>query len=198
LEIETCGTEVDQPRIYTEEENAALTQVKESLSYDPNNHRYTVGVPWKANRPKLPDNRKQAMSCLRNTERKLEKDKFIQGEYQKTIESYIEKGYLKRVTEEESPPPEVWYLPHFPVVRMDKTSTKVRIVFDCSAKTDGISLNDVIYAGPKLQQELFDVLIRFRRNPIALVCDIKEMYLQVEIKENDRAMRRPCNSIKLE
>jgi hypothetical protein len=42
------------------------------------------------------------------------------------------------------------------------------------------------------------VLIRFRRNPIALVCDIKEMYLQVEIKENDRAMRRPCNSIKLE
>jgi hypothetical protein len=107
LEIETCGTEVDQPRIYTEEENAALTQVKESLSYDPNNHRYTVGVPWKANRPKLPDNRKQAMSCLRNTERKLEKDKFIQGEYQKTIESYIEKGYLKRVTEEESPPPEV-------------------------------------------------------------------------------------------
>ena len=189
-EIETCGTEVDQPRIYTAEENAALTQVKESLSYDPNTHRYTVGVPWKANRPKLPDNRKQAMSRLCNTERKLEKDKFIQGEYQKTSESYIEKGYLKRVTEEESPPPEVWYLPHFPVVRMDKTSTKVRIVFDCSAKTDGISLNDIIYAGPKLQQELFDVLIRFRRNPVALVCDIKEMYLQVEIKENDRAMFR--------
>jgi hypothetical protein len=189
-EIETCGTEVDQPRIYTEEENAALTQVKESLSYDPNTHRYTVGVPWKANRPKFPDNRKQAMSRLCNTERKLEKDKFIQGEYQKTIESYIEKGYLKRVTEEESPPPEVWYLPHFPVVRMDKTSTKVKIVFDCSAKTDGISLNDVIYAGPKLQQELFDVLIRFGRNPVALVCDIKEMYLQVEIKENDRAMFR--------
>ena len=43
----------------------------------------------------------------------------------------------------------------------------------------------------KLQQELFDVLIiRFRRNPVALVCDIKEMYLQVEIKENDRAMFR--------
>ena len=59
---------------------------------------------------------------------------------------------------------------------MDKTSTKVRIVFDCSAKMDGASLNDVIYAGPKLQQELFDVLIRFRRNPIALACDVKEMY----------------------
>ena len=73
---------------------------------------------------------------------------------------------------------------------MDKTSTKVRIVFDCSAKMDGVSLSDVIYAGPKLQQELFDVLIRFRRNPIALACDVKEMYLQVEIKEKDRPMFR--------
>ena len=61
---------------------------------------------------------------------------------------------------------------------MDKTSTKVRIVFDCSAKMDGVSLNGVIYAGPKLQQELFDVLIRFRRNPIALACDVKEMYFK--------------------
>ena len=60
---------------------------------------------------------------------------------------------------------------------MDKTTTKVRIVFDCSAKMDGVSLNDVICAGPKLQKDLFDVLIRFRRNPVALACDIKEMYL---------------------
>ena len=73
---------------------------------------------------------------------------------------------------------------------MDKTSTKVRIVFYCSAKMDGVSLNDVIYAGPKLQQELFDVLIRFRLNPSALACDVKEMYLQVEIKEKDRPMFR--------
>ena len=73
---------------------------------------------------------------------------------------------------------------------MDKASTKVRIVFDCSAKKDGVSLNDVIYAGPKLQQELFDVLIHLCRNPIALVCGVKEMYLQVKIKEKDRPMFR--------
>jgi len=68
---------------------------------------------------------------------------------------------------------------------MDKATTKVRIVFDCSAKTDGLSLNDAICAGPKLQKDLFDVLIRFRRNPMALACDIKEMYLQVQIEERD-------------
>ena len=180
-EVEACGSETTKPEIYTKEEQAKLTQVKESLSYNTTTNRYTVGVPWKPERPKLPDNREQAMSRLCNTERKLKKDDFTRAEYEKTINSYIKKGYLRRVSEEETTPP---------VVRMDKTSTKVRIVFDCSAKMDGVSLNDVIYAGPKLQQELFDVLIRFRRNPIALACDVKEMYLQVEIKEKDRPMFR--------
>ena len=49
--------------------------------------------------------------------------------------------------------------PHFPVVRMDKSTTKVRIVFDCAAKCDGISLNYMIHVGPKLQQDLFNVLV---------------------------------------
>ena len=70
---------------------------------------------------------------------------------------------------------------------MDKTTTKVRIVFDCGAKCNGISLNDMIYAGPKLQQDLFNVLVRFRRNPVGIACGIKEMYLQTEIEENDRS-----------
>ena len=51
-------------------------------------------------------------------------------------------------------------LPHFPVIRMDKTTTKVHIVFYCSAKTDGVSLNDAICVGLKLQKDLFNVLIR--------------------------------------
>ena len=62
----------------------------------------------------------------------------------------------------------------------------MRIVFDCSAKYEGVSLKNAIYAGPKLQTELFDVLVRFRRNPIGIACDIKEMYLQIEIAEKDR------------
>ena len=48
-----------------------------------------------------------------------------------------------------------------------------------------MSLIDAICAGPKLQKDLFDVLIRFRRNPIVLACDIKEMYLQVKIEERE-------------
>ena len=48
----------------------------------------------------------------------------------------------------------------------------------------------LFYAGPKLQKELLDVLIRFRRNPVAVACDVKEMCLQVEIEESGRPMFR--------
>ena len=70
---------------------------------------------------------------------------------------------------------------------MDKSTTSVRIVFDCAAKCDGISFNDMIHAGPKLQQDLFNVLVRFRRNPVGVTHDMKEMYLQIEIEEQDRS-----------
>ena len=91
-----------------------------------------------------------------------------------------------------------WYLPHFPIVKLDKVTTKVRIVFDCSAKCEGLSLNNIIHAGPKLQNELFDMLVWFRRNPVGLACDIKEMYLQIEIEEKDppylRILWRDCEN----
>ena len=112
---------------------------------------------------------------------------YLHSVYKATIQAYVEKGYLRKVPSDEQLPNNVWYLPHFPVVRMDKATTKVRIVFDCAAKCNGISLNDMIYAGPKLLQDLFNVLIRFRRNPVGIACDIKEMYLQIEVKEQDRS-----------
>ena len=71
-----------------------------------------------------------------------------------------------------------WYLPHFPVLRPDKETTKMRIVFDASARYEDHSPNDLNHQGSKLQRELFDVLLRFTRQPVALVCDIAEMYLQ--------------------
>ena len=75
-------------------------------------------------------------------------------------------------------------------MKSGRVSTKTRIVFDASAKYCGTSLNDVVYQGPKLQQGLFNVLIRFRRYPIALVCDIAEMYLRIKIYPKDQAFHR--------
>ena len=91
------------------------------------------------------------------------------------IEKYENKGYITKVTDSDQTK---WYLPHFPVVQMDKATTKVRLVFDASAKFKDLSLNDVIYPGPELQNELFNVLLRFRKQSVAILCDTEEMYLQ--------------------
>lgn len=71
-----------------------------------------------------------------------------------------------------------------------KATTKTRIVFDASAKCEGIALNDVIHQGPKMQRELFDVLLRLRRKPVALDCDIAETYLRIGLAPEDRPYHR--------
>lgn len=67
---------------------------------------------------------------------------------------------------------------------MDKNNNEIfnQIVF---SKCCGVSLNDKIHAGTKLQQDLFKILVRFRQNPVGIACDIKEMFLQIEIEEQD-------------
>ena len=109
-----------------------------------------------------------ALPRLRSTERNLKKDNRVAEEYKATIQAYVEKRYLRKVPSDEQLPNNVWYLPHFSDVSMDKATTKVRIVFDCAAKCNGISLNDMIHAGTKLLQGLFNVLVRFRPNPVGI------------------------------
>ena len=106
------------------------------------------------------------------------------------VQSYQDKGYIHKVLRHEVKPDQVWHLPHFPVLRPEKSTTKTRIVFDASAKFNDLSLNDIVLQGLKLQSDLFAVLRRFRRDPVALMCDIKEMYLQIKLKPEDRPYHR--------
>ena len=51
---------------------------------------------------------------------------------------------MTKVSTHEDCDPVKWYLPHFPVVKEDRSTTKAQIVFNASAKLNGIALNDVI------------------------------------------------------
>lgn len=66
------------------------------------------------------------------------------------------------------------------MVKEERATTKVRVVFDAAAKNNG---NDTISPGPKLQRELVDVLTRFRRAPVVLSADISEMFLELQYKD---------------
>jgi len=180
---EFSSTELVKP-----EDKIANATVTESLTFA--DGHYCIGMPWKDNKPVLPDNYTMALRRLQNTEKRLQTSSQLGKDYDEVIQSYVKRGYIRKVSPEEKAPDEVWYLPHFPILRPDKATTKTRIVFDASARCKDISLNDIVYQGPKLQQDLFTVLLRFRRDPIALMCDIKEMYLQIKLKPEDRPYHR--------
>lgn len=81
-----------------------------------------------------------------------------------------------------------FYIPHKPVVRDAAESTKVRIVYDASARAhpEAPSLNKCLNAGPPLQNKLWNVLVRMRFHPVVLTGDLKQAFLQVRIKEAER------------
>ena len=185
-EIENEGTNTKS--VMTADEKKAVKLVQDSFKYK--DGRYEVGIPWKRDPKFLPDNHDMAVKRMMNTERKLLRDVKTANEYNQIIEGYINKGYVKILEKDPESESKKWYLPHFAVIKPDKETTKTRIIFDASAAQDGTSLNNFIYQGPKLQRDLVNVLLRFRRYPIAIVGDISEMYLQVKIKEEDRSMFR--------
>ena len=80
------------------------------------------------------------------------------------------------------------YIPHKPVVRESAESTKLRIVFDASARSNerSLSLNDCLETGPRLQKLLWDILVRNRLKSVALAGDLRQAFLQVRIRTEDR------------
>lgn len=83
----------------------------------------------------------------------------------------------------------VWYLPHHPVVHPQKPE-KLRIVFDCAATHKDTSLNEQVLQGPDLTNRLLGVLLRFRREPVALMADIAQMFHQVKVPLKERDVLR--------
>ena len=86
----------------------------------------------------------------------------------------------------------VHYLPHHGVVRPDHSTTKLHIVYDSSAKStkSDDSLNDCLQVGPKFIPKLFNILIKLRSPPIAIMSDIEKAFLMIGISSADRDVLR--------
>ena len=84
------------------------------------------------------------------------------------------------------------YIPHHPVITPSKNTTKVRIVYDASAKTkkENKSLNECLYRGPVMLPNLCGLLIRFRLSPVGVVGDIKKAFLNMGLQVQDRDATR--------
>ncbi|XP_028404021.1 uncharacterized protein LOC114526636 [Dendronephthya gigantea] len=171
----------------TGDQSMVYEEFKEQLARNPEGW-YETGLPWKGNHPSLPNNMAGSLSRLDNLIRKLEKQDSL--EQYKIIQDQLEQGIVERVDNDAKG--KEFYIPHKPVIRESAETTKMRVVYDASARANPKvpSLNDCLETGPPLQNLLWNVLVRNRFHPIAVTGDLKQAFLQVRIRENDRDVLR--------
>lgn len=159
---------------------------------------YEANLPWKGIHPPLPTNETGSRRRLEYLIKKLQRN----GEYENydaIIQGQLQEGIVE-------PAPQVakgkeFYIPHKAVTRENAESTKLRIVYDASARESANkpSLNDCLHPGPPLQNLLWSVLVKSRFYPISATGDIQKAFLQIRIKEEERDSlrfhwRRPNHS----
>ncbi|XP_058817188.1 uncharacterized protein LOC131680495 [Topomyia yanbarensis] len=184
LGIHTPG----KPMLSTEDQRAQT--LLETLTR-PKNGRFESSLLWKYDNVRLPDSEGMALRRWRCLDSRLRKDPILAEILTTKIDDHITKGYIRKLTVEELrlPHTRVWYLPIFPVDNPNKPG-KTRLVWDAAATAHGISLNSVLLKGPDQLTSLLTVLIQFREYKTAVCGDIREMYHQVQIREDDQHCQR--------
>ena len=162
--------------------------------FQKNTHRndkgqYTVALPFDQRKEELGETRSMAEKRLTSIERKLRYNPDLQTQYNDVLREYITLGHMSKVNDEQKTPG--FYLPHHAVFKESSLTTKVRVVFDGSAKSStGISLNDTLMVGPTIQDDIFSLLVRFRTHNYVLTGDIEKMYRQFLVRKEDRNYQR--------
>ena len=144
-------------------------------------------LPFKTDEVNLPDNREQCLRQLLSLKRKLSKDERTRENYIAFMQKILERQHASRVPDNElTPTPgKVLYLPHFDVYHPKKPD-QVRVVFDCRALYNSQSLNKNLLQGPDQLNSLIGVLTRFRKEDVALTCDMKQMFYSFHITTSHR------------
>lgn len=169
------------------EDKEFLCIMDQEFQKDKSDH-WTAPLPFRKSRPRLPNNKPQALKRARILDTSLKKDPVKRQHFFQFMDKLLENGHA-----EEAPPiqtsDECWYLPVFGVYHPQKRD-QIRAVFDSSAKFNGVSLNDVLLSGPDLNNTLIGVLLRFRKGTIAVTADIQQMFYQFYVHEKHRDFLR--------
>ena len=150
-------------------------------------------LPFKETPSILPDNYNLSLNHLKGLIKCLKANPELFQEYNSVMKGQCQRGILEDADlSQPTTVGDVHYLPHHPVVRKDKWTSRVRIMYDASSKvtSDSPSLNDVLYPGPSLIPTIIDILIGFRWHNIGLTFDIEKAFLNIEIAEEHREVLR--------
>ncbi|KAG1924823.1 hypothetical protein F2P79_025910, partial [Pimephales promelas] len=165
-------------------EDKVFLDIMDKEVYRGEDNHWVAPLPFRSPRIQLPNNKEQAMQRLNSLQRTLLKKPNMKTHFFDFMQKIFENEQA-----EPAPPlqlgEECWYLPIFGVYHPLKPD-KIRVVFDSSAQCGGISLNDVLLSGPDLNNTQLGVLLRFRREKIAVMADIEQMFYCFKVKEQHR------------
>ena len=173
------------------EEKSVVQHFESSYSRDESG-RFIIPLPRKPGAVALGESRTHAVERFLRLERSLKKKGAFQ-EFAEVLLEYFQMQHAEPVPTEElnGQRAEVYYLPMHAIRKETSSTSKLRIVFDASAKTStGTSLNDHLLIGPTVHAPLIDVLLRFRQHRVALTTDVSRMYRAVLLPEDQRDLHR--------
>ena len=147
--------------------------------------RYEVPMPFKEETlVELECNIDLAEKRLQFLKRKMENNAEYRAHYIDFMKENEDLNFCEKVPQEEINKRPAWYIPHHGIYH--KIKKKIRVVYDCSARFNGKSLNDCLLTGPDLINSLVGVLLRFRKETVAFQSDIKKMFPQFSIPPGQR------------
>lgn len=154
-QIESCSK-------WTEEEMAVENHFMQTFQTDKTG-RFIAKMPLKKDISDIGNSRGIALKRFIYLERRLERNPEVKLIYSEKMREMIQLGHLVLATERPKEKELVYYLPHHCIPKHN------RIVYDASCKSDkGISVNDIQMLGPKLQKDLYETVMRFRRHKVAI------------------------------
>ncbi|XP_039451742.1 uncharacterized protein LOC120430700 [Culex pipiens pallens] len=184
--------EIESATPVTTEQEDCETFFRSTHKRDPTG-RYEVRLPFRPVVARLDDNRSLALRRFLSLEKRLNRDPDLRKQYGEFIQEYQSLGHCKTVDETvDSPKLGRYYLPHHAILRPSSSTTKLRVVFDASAKMSpsATSLNDALQIGGNVQNDLFSILLAFRKHPVVFTADISKMYRQIRVASADTSYQR--------
>ncbi|XP_043286901.1 uncharacterized protein [Venturia canescens] len=181
--------EIQETRRMTIEEAECEKQFTDSLQRTAEG-RFIVPLPQRPD-VKLGESEAQAKRRLFALDKRLKTNPSLKLKYVQFMRDLEQQGHMSLVLNGTSVrPEEIFIMPHQPVIRPESITTTLRVVFDASAKTSlETALNDKLMAGPNLQKDLFEILLRFRTHKFVLTADIAAMFRQIFVREEDRGLQ---------
>lgn len=151
--------------------------------------RFIVKLPFKSDEitKSLGKSKYIAEASLNRILNKLNNDPLLKSMYIEFMDEYEKLNHMQELTLEEAQQADRAFFPHHPVLRMVDDKPKMRVVFNAAAKTSsGVTLNDTLYAGPKLQLDIEAILLNWRSYKFGFTTDVVKMFRQILIHPEDR------------